>query len=477
MKTVQQFLESAGTMPDEELTRHILQLKLVTTMGDPVVITHIISLSGGQGVVFRAECKGKKYALKWYKNEADCIGSQFYENIQKLISRGNPKPGLFIWPLCIVTSSDSGEKRFGYLMDEFNSDKYKELDRYLMATDKADAVSFPSYRANVTAGIEMARAMEILHNHGLSYKDLNPNNFAINIDNGHVLVIDNDNVSVDKYDIAVQDGVKGFPGCMAPEIPRSGYRKSPTIETDRYSLAVCLFRLFFVNHPMDGALFEVPPMVDEKVEEELYYFHPVFSMHPSDTSNRPTENVGADIPIRWNFFPKSVRDLFIKSFTEGIDHPRSRVTENIWEKTLSEARSILVRKTNGAERFVDFEKKDKIPAGTLKMTISRGEMQNAAVAAILPGSGIYKFTITGVADDLDKPMMGFGVDNGWMAAKNMDPSQATWKIAYPNNQPNQPYNIKEWPYGTSMVVYPGVQILFDSNPQRKIVGVFTDARK
>jgi len=477
MKSVQEWLSVAGSSEDEEKTKKLLKEQLVTSSGDEVVISHIISLKGGQGNVYRASCRGKSYALKWYKHPEDCINSKRYKTISGLVKAGNPKPGLFIWPLIIVTTKTAAAgESFGYLMDEYQSDVYKELNLYLLPSDKKGSVSFTSYRPMLTAGIEMAHAMEILHTKGLSYKDLNANNFAINPGNGHVLVIDNDNVSADSSDIADADEVKGFPGYMAPEIPRSGYTWGPTIATDRYSLAVCLFRLFFVNHPMDGRKWELFPQAGDLEEAEMYYYHPVFSMNPNDKSNEPNEEYGADIPGRWKNFSQAIRNLFIKSFTDGIENQMARVTEGIWIKTLSDARSMLIKKPNGAEQFINFERKEKIPQGTLKMTVNRGEMKGASVSAILPGSGIYKYTITGVSDDCDKPMIGFGVENGWMLAKNLDSSGQGWRIAIPNNQPGQaPYTLKDMPAGSAEIVYPGVQIEF--NREKKIVGIFTDARE
>lgn len=473
MKTIEEWLASAGHGEDEEKTRQLIKENLVTSTGDEVKITHVISLKGGQGNVYRAKTRGKDYALKWYKNKVDCIGGKQYRNITGLVNAGNPKSSLFIWPLILVTIKGATSGSFGYLMDEYQSDIYIELDRYLIPDDKAGSVSFISYRPMLTAGIEIAHAMEILHNKGLSYKDLNPNNFAINPKNGHVLVIDNDNVSATLENVS-SDDVKGFPGYMAPEIPRSGYSMNPSISTDRYSLAVCLFRLFFVSHPMDGKLWERFPQAGDAQEAELYYFHPVFTMHPTDRSNEPTEDYGADIVPRWRNFSVAIRNLFVKSFTDGIDNPQARITESIWIKTLSDARSLLVKKSNGAEQFINFERKDRIPQGTLKLTVNRGQMMGASVSAILPGSGIFKYTVTGIIDDCDKPLIAFGVENGWLYAKNVDQTGEKWRMAIPNNAPGQPpYILIEIASGEGHAVYPGVQIEF--NNEKKIVGVFSDA--
>ena len=63
-----------------------------------------------------------------------------------------------------------------------------------------------------------------------------------------LLICDNDNVDVD----GAPPTSLGTPKFMAPEIVRG--EASPTMDTDLHSLAVVLFYLLFLCHPLEGKL-------------------------------------------------------------------------------------------------------------------------------------------------------------------------------------------------------------------------------
>lgn len=216
-------------------------VKVVTSGNVPVKLNYLISDEGGQGDVYHVSFRGQDYAMKWYcKNADDVIGGLQYDTISKMCGEDKRPSEKFVWPLFLVTEENPCKgKRFGYLM-ELLPKNYYEMNDYLRMDGDTSAVRFKSYNAMMVAGMNIAYGMQKLHLKGFSYKDLNPKNFALNPESGDALIIDNDNVSVDGGLCTV----KGMKGYMAPEIPRSKYKKSPTIETDYYSLATILYRLF-----------------------------------------------------------------------------------------------------------------------------------------------------------------------------------------------------------------------------------------
>src|SRR5207244_4661707 len=129
------------------------------------------------------------------------------------------------------------------------------------------------------AGVELADGALLLHaGKGLCYRDINYNNVFFDPDTGEVRVCDNDNV-----DINGQPGeIGGTPSFMAPEIVRG--EALPSIETDRHSLAVLLFLMFLMHHPLEGRREAAIHCLDNPARRQLYGAQPVFIFDPSDPS-------------------------------------------------------------------------------------------------------------------------------------------------------------------------------------------------
>lgn len=305
--------------------------------------------------------------------------------------------------------------------------------------------------------------MRKLHLKGLSYKDLNPNNLALNPENGDVCIIDNDNVSVSGGLCTVQ-GMKGY---MAPEIPRSNYKESPTIETDYYSLAVILYRLFFVDHPMEGKLWEKVVICTDKVEEFLYSIKPVFHFNPRNESNRPTEIYAPNAIRRWRVMPLEIRMLFIKMFTEGIDNPEKRFPEGVWIKTLAKCRDKLIRVNAEREQFVDFENVRSVPPRCLGIKIGEQKI------ALYPSKAIYQISVDGDYNQYGRKVAGITYSKQLDSFMIRNMTNETWRGWSPKTkQCSDILSGKEYP------IFPGVLIEFQKKTHEKphIVGEIFDAR-
>ena len=120
---------------------------------------------------------------------------------------------------------------------------------------------------------------------------------------------------------------------MAPEIV-CGQAK-PSRSTDQFSLAVLLFYMFMIGHPLDGALEAKIKCMDPAAMTKLYGTEPVFIFDPDNTSNRPVKGYQDNPLIFWDIIPQNLKDLFITSFTVGLKDPTRRITENEWLKTFA----------------------------------------------------------------------------------------------------------------------------------------------
>ena len=183
---------------------------------------------------------GKDYALKWYHNGAIANPKRFYKNLTDNIAKGAPTSA-FLWPLYLTEPKDGS---FGYIMN-LREKKYKDFSDFLLVK-----VRFGSISAAITACLNITNGFRDLHRKGFSYQDLNDGNFFIDPQTGDVLICDNDNVSPFGDNL----GIAGKARYMAPEVVRN--IKKPNTMTDRFSLAVILFRILFLDHPLEGKQFE-----------------------------------------------------------------------------------------------------------------------------------------------------------------------------------------------------------------------------
>ena len=282
--------------------------------------------SGGQGTVYKVALNKKEYALKWYHHNILKNPGKFRSNLKTNIENGSPDKK-FLWPLHLT--KDSGGS-FGYVMNL----RPKEFSDFADILNKK--VAFPSLHCMITAGLNIVNGFRQLHRKGLSYQDLNDGNFFINVNTGEVLICDNDNVAPDRESF----GIAGKPGYMAPEIVRGDGK--PNMLTDCHSLAVILFKLFIRHDPLMGTNYVSVPCITEAKELELYGTKPLFIFDPNDSSNKPAAGVHNN-PIKlWPRYPKYIQDAFIRSFCEGMKDPNIRLTENEWQKLLTEFRDDMI---------------------------------------------------------------------------------------------------------------------------------------
>lgn len=298
--------------------------------------------TGGQGTVYKVSIKDEEYALKWYFRHKLHKYEQFRKNIEENIYKGCPSND-FLWPKTLTEEYDG---TFGYIMN-LRPQEYADFSDILNNRTK-----FSELKILINSAIQIVDAFRELHRKGYCYQDINDGNFFINVNNGNVLICDNDNVAP----YGVNLGIAGKPGYMAPEIVR-GVTK-PNQETDAHSLAVVLFKLFLRHDPLMGKKYVAKVCITEKTEKELYGDNPIFIFDPDDDSNRPVPGVHPN-PIKlWPYYPKYMQDIFIKAFAKGMKNPQERPTDNEWRDILIRLRSEVLTCTCGTEMLASCLKPD-----------------------------------------------------------------------------------------------------------------------
>ena len=378
---------------------------------------------GGQGIVYLVEVCGKKKALKWYLNAPD---DKFYRNLEHNIASGAPSDA-FLWPE-YLTEKQQGS--YGYIM-KLRPQNYYEFGNFLLAK-----VSFKSFTAMLSAAMRICDGFMMLHRFGYSYQDLNDGNFFIDPQTGDVLICDNDNVMPQ----GEKSGIMGKARYMAPEIVAGGI---PDKYSDRFSLSVILFMLFYANHPFEGAKVVACPCMTESFEKRFYGSEALFIYDPTDKSNLPVRGIHQNVIRRWPAFPKMLRDTFIEEFSkEKLQNPSSRMIEQNWKKIISTIRDSLVVCHHCAEEtFVNI-------SNTTDKCMNCGKDVDLSKRLVIKNRSLPLINKTFIYVDEDNTPDGVVTtdSNGFMLIKNV--STETWTVETPSGKiktvaPNEILPVKE----------------------------------
>lgn len=386
-------------------------------LGGEAEITQVLG-QGGQGTVYRASYRGRDHALKMYFPNKLRDPAMFRENLQRLCEEGSRSP-VFLMPKMLTEQTGDG---FGYLMELIPPG-------YVPFTDILNArVKFSGLYSVVNAAVRITSAFRELHNSGRSYQDLNDGGFFIRPTDGDVLICDCDNIAPYGEHL----GIAGKPGYMAPEIVRG--EKAPDKLTDRWSLAVVLFRLLLRGDPLEGRKVLNSVCLTEDAERRHYGFEPIFVYDPDNDSNRPVRGVHNNIIKFWRIMPDYIREAFTRSFTVGSAQPEKRLIEKQWLDLLIRMRNDICACTCGAQGFISGSEHDSEG----RVICPCGEHYQPPLALHLGRQRILLFDGARLYDD-SVSVIGEVVRNkinpSLWGLKNL--SSDNWQCTLPNGQEKQ----------------------------------------
>lgn len=406
---------------------------------------------GGQGVVYKVNYNGKPLALKWYFGNKLNNADKFYRNIQNNIKQGTPT-GAFLWPLEIT---EYFERSFGYLM-ELRPPEYKDFSLFLLAK-----VHFANIEALINTALCITNGFRELHNRGYSYQDLNDGNFFVNPKTGDVLICDNDNVAPYGENL----GIAGKCRYMAPEVVMG--QKRPDSHTDRFSLAVVLYMLLFLNHPLEGKR-TMCPCLTEELERKFYGSDPVFVWDPANDANRPVRGVHTNEIKLWPLYPAFVRKTFEKAFSHEVmvgNDTTHRVIEKEWQEVFTTLRDLTIKCSCGSETFID-PSQQSCRCINCGKSIERPPILKVKKyhAALAPGKKLYACHVQYDSDD-------FKEAKGEVISSRNNPSllglrndsNNTWEAILPNG------SSKGYPNGQVIKLGKGIKINFGNGNVAEVI--------
>ena len=243
---------------------------------------------------------------------------------------------------------------------------------------------------------------------------------------------------------------------MAPEIVLK--KKNPDVNTDKFSLAVMLYLLLFMNRPLEGKRTMVPCMTEE-LEHKVYGSEPVFMYDPTDDSNRPVKGVHTNAIRRWPIYPEYIREAFVKAFSKNsMNGTTPRIIEKEWQELLTRMRDDLaICEHCGNETFVHYDREMICINCGKPVKVSYSLKTSRYNVPLLKGKYLYKCHTDASSEDFKTITVEIKTkktDPSVIGLKNV--SGLNWIV---NNADGTILNVKN---GDMLTVQKGMEIMMGS---------------
>ena len=178
---------------------------------------------------------------------------------------------------------------------------------------------------------KLAERLRTLHSKGLIYCDLSPNNVFVSSEakNSHVFLIDLDNL---RYRTNILHNIY-TPFYAAPELVNATGANS--MESDCFSFAVIAYEMLTFNHPLIG---DYVNDGEPELEELALAGKLPWVDHSSDNINARSSGIPSDF-----FITTSLKELFKRTFEDGLNAPLKRPTISEWCDALSATVNDIVK--------------------------------------------------------------------------------------------------------------------------------------
>lgn len=231
--------------------------------------------AGGQGTAYEAVASdGSTHVLKLFRPEFQTNDTR--KRLETLIAQKfESENSTIVAPRELVTVNGS----FGHLSTKAPGVSLEEI----LTSGGFDMLD------GIQMACALARAIGIIHDRGFAHGDIHANNVLI-YQNGisRLFVIDFDNFAGASLPIAPCLGHNLY---MAPEIRTKG--QSPSIEADRFSLAVVVHELITLRHPVPSDATEAE--FNDVMSQGKWLGDPTYTKRKQRPDGYPADVLNADL--------------------------------------------------------------------------------------------------------------------------------------------------------------------------------------
>lgn len=226
---------------------------------------------GGEGSVYSVTSHGLKGLLP-----ADQLVAKIYHSPNegdrkaKVIAmvKSPPDSDALAWPLAVLLNSSGSF--VGYLMVKLPMERYRMWASFTQGAERKRTSENFDVRYAVTAAMNLAIALDAVHEAGHYVGDVNESNIFIGSD-ASVFLVDTDSAQIDDGKGGIFPCLVGKPEYTAAELSRGALKDQARTEaTDTFAFGVAVYQLLQNGaHPTDGVFkgSGEPPSVVERIRE------------------------------------------------------------------------------------------------------------------------------------------------------------------------------------------------------------------
>lgn len=390
----------------------------------------------GFGTIRKAEYDGGECLVKCFsKEDLEKIGcgDQLYQNLLEHLEQEAPSR-ILMWPIDV---SKQGQEGFCYVINN-------DLSSYLSLADFMEEKGYyDGWTSIVNAALCLISAFDQMKIKKYHYLHMTEDDIFIHPKTGRVLIANAEFIRRG-LGTAENPGGKGIKadkgwrpaGCgrmLAPNYLTSS--KVPDDKSDDYMLAVLLFEILYLHHPLEGYRAAAYPVITEKIEKFIYGLRPCFIYDEMDESNRPVRGIHINVLRRWGLYPDFVKKYFIKAFQKDVLSGKALfVSAREWHQVFMKLKSYIIPCTCGMENIWQPGEQKCRKCKTPLIQPSLYYRIKKDCYPVLPGTRIYKCQLdssmdyTAVAGEFIRTKS----NSSTFLLQNTDDSE--WKVTDQNGQ-------------------------------------------
>ncbi len=311
-------------------------MQVLRRLTNPEILNLSVSVGHGGEACIYAVPSDEHLVAKIYHKPTICHG----EKLQTMLVNPpvNPTANLghisIAWPQELLEAADGSGRVVGFIMPRIRGMR-PIMDFYNPGTRRQHCPLF-NYQYLMRTARNLAAAFAALHASRYCVGDVNESNILVS-DTALVTLVDTDSFQVrEPVQNLVYRCAVGKPEYTPPELQNKTFADYDRESYhDLFGLGVLIFQLLMEGtHPFSGIFkggIEPPP-----------YQRRILQGHFTYSQKKQVPYVPTPISPRWDMLHPSLRDLFVRCFEDGHDHPLLRPNAQTWLSALTAAEEGLV---------------------------------------------------------------------------------------------------------------------------------------